>query len=91
MDGRWLIDHILACWPTFVDSPALDSMLLTELLTTTGTWDRLKLLRYFGPDMVDNILQVPLYATRGQDELELNFRFSGNHYYRHRVTSSPAS
>ncbi|KAK8945121.1 hypothetical protein KSP39_PZI007763 [Platanthera zijinensis] len=77
MDGRWLMDRVLACWPTIVDSPALDSMFLTELLTPTGTWDRLKLLRYFGPDMVDNIMQVSLYATRGRDELELNFRFSG--------------
>ncbi|KAK8938531.1 hypothetical protein KSP39_PZI010850 [Platanthera zijinensis] len=77
LTGRWLQDRIIVRWPTFVNCQALDSLMLAELLTDVGEWDRPKLLQFFGPSLVDSIMQTPLFLTLGRDVLELNYQFSG--------------
>ncbi|KAK8956535.1 hypothetical protein KSP39_PZI000202 [Platanthera zijinensis] len=74
---RWIQDRVFARLPTFIHSQLPDSMLLSEMLTEDGEWNRSKLLQFFGPSLVDTIMQIPTYPAVGRDRLELNFQHSG--------------
>ncbi|KAK8951855.1 hypothetical protein KSP39_PZI003969 [Platanthera zijinensis] len=74
---RWIQDRVLTRWPTFIHSQLPDSMLLSEMLTANGEWNWPMLLQFFGPSLVDTILQIPTYPAEGRDRLELNFQLSG--------------
>ncbi|KAK8914411.1 hypothetical protein KSP39_PZI024112 [Platanthera zijinensis] len=74
---RWIHDRVLSRWPTFIHSQLPDSMLLSEMLTENGDWNRSKLLQFFGLSLVDTIIQIPTYPAVRRDRHELNFQHSG--------------
>ncbi|KAK8952131.1 hypothetical protein KSP39_PZI003054 [Platanthera zijinensis] len=59
----WILDRPLSRWPTFANCGALESLQVSAFLLPGGGWDVSALSQFFGPALVEVVLQIPVHGS----------------------------
>ncbi|KAL0914567.1 hypothetical protein M5K25_014926 [Dendrobium thyrsiflorum] len=77
VEDTWIWDRSLLRWPTYADIENMLGMKVSSFLLHTGEWNVDLLQNFFGKELVQHIVQIPVDQDMKVDKPELVFQLSG--------------
>ncbi|XP_028554226.1 uncharacterized protein LOC114580531 [Dendrobium catenatum] len=76
LKDAWILDRNISKCPTFVSNMEINNYKL-EFFLKDGEWNLEHLQMFFGKELIDLILKIPIFINQGADQIDLKKKASG--------------